>query len=200
MMVPLGCPAPVSTPAAGLTAKKGLQFVYSGPVSVRKGAHILLESWKALSPGASSELHFYGVVTVPTRVVDHAGEGVVFHGSVSRAEMVRAYQEASVLVFPTLCDGFGMVAAEALAHGVPVITTPNAGAADLIVEGRNGFLVPPGDTAALAERMQWCLDHPQDLLAMRGYALASAARWSWSDFRAEFRKQLFPLMDCSVAA
>jgi glycosyltransferase involved in cell wall biosynthesis len=111
--------------------------------------------------------------------------------------MSHAYKEATLLVFPTLCDGFGMVVAEALAHGVPVITTPNAGAADLIVEGRNGFLVPPGETALLAERIGWCLDHADDLAAMREEAQATAGRWTWPDFRAEFRNQLFPLLNSS---
>ena len=119
---------------------------------------------------------------------------------VSKAEMARAYDEASVLVFPTLCDGFGMVVAEALAHGVPVITTSNAGAADLIAEGRNGFVVPPGDVTALAERMQWCVDHPADVEEMREEALATAGRWTWSDFRSSFRNQLFSRLGFSAAA
>lgn len=195
VMVPLGFPAVVAArPLPESQSHDTFRFLYSGPVSVRKGAHLLLEAWNMLAPRSGAELHFYGVVTIPKKIMDWAGPCVFFHGNVSRGEMARAYQEASVLVFPTLCDGFGMVVAEALAHGVPVITTPNAGAADLIVEGRNGFLVPPGDAAALAERMGWCLDHSYELLGMREPALASARRWTWADFRAAFRNQLFRLL------
>jgi glycosyltransferase involved in cell wall biosynthesis len=93
-----------------------------------------------------------------------------------------------------------MVVPEALAHGVPVIATSNAGAADLITHGRSGFLVPPGDTAALAERMQWCVDHPAQVAEMREEALAAAQRWTWADFRLSFRSQLFPLLGLSAAA
>jgi glycosyltransferase involved in cell wall biosynthesis len=202
VMVPLGCPEVVSAqPASVSPSHNTLRFIYSGPVSVRKGAHLLLEAWNLLAPRSGAELHFYGVVTLPKTVVERAGAGVFFHGSVSKAEMARAYQEASILVFPTLCDGFGMVVAEALAHGVPVIATPNAGAADLIAEGRNGFLVPPGETAPLAERIAWCLDHADDLRAMREEALAMARSWTWSDFRASFRNQLFPLLqDVALAS
>lgn len=201
VMVPLGCPAVVSVRLAPVSpSRRPLRFVYSGPVAVHKGAHLLLEAWNMLAPRSGAELHFYGVNTLPKRVVERAGAGVFFHGSVSKTEIACAYREASVLVFPTLCDGFGMVVAEALAHGVPVITTPNAGASDLIVEGRNGFLVPPGETAALAERMEWCLDHSEDLGAMRDEAMATARRWTWGDFRAGVRNQLLPLLGCSAAA
>jgi glycosyltransferase involved in cell wall biosynthesis len=195
VMAPLGCPAVAAVgPTPVSPSRRTLRFVYAGPVSVRKGAHLLLEAWNLLSPRSGAELHFYGVVTLPKAVVERASARVVFHGNVSRIEMARAYQKASVLVFPTLCDGFGMVVAEALAHGVPVITTPNAGAADLIVEGRNGFLLLPADTAALAARLEWCLDHPAELRGMREEALATAGRWSWADFRASFRSQLLPLI------
>jgi len=201
MTVALGCPPAV--PREQLSSRpvpRRMRFVYSGPVSVRKAAHILLASWKLLRIDSGAELHFYGVVTIPKAVVDRAGAGVFFHGSVGKAEMSQAYDDASVLVFPTLLDGFGMVVPEALAHGVPVIATSNAGAADLITHGRSGFLVPPGDTAALAERMQWCVDHPAQVAEMREEALAAAQRWTWADFRLSFRSQLFPLLGLSAAA
>jgi len=71
-----------------------------------------------------------------------------------------------------------------------VITTVNAGAADLIEDGRNGFVVPPADVDALAERLAWCLDHADELVAMRRHAAATAARWTWHEFRADFRRKL----------
>ena len=201
MIVALGCPSAV--PREQLSGRRNpgaMRFVYSGPVSVRKAAHLLLASWRQLRIHSGAELHFYGAVTIPKAVVDQAGPGVFFHGGVSQTEMAQAYDDASVLVFPTLCDGFGMVVPEALAHGVPVITTSNAGAADLVTHGRSGFLVPPGDTEALAERMQWCVDHPAQVAEMQEGALAAAGRWTWADFRFSFRNQLFPLLGLSVAA
>ena len=60
------------------------------------------------------------------------------------------FRRAAMLVLPTLCDGFGYVVSEAMANGLPVITTYNAGAAERVDEGRNGFVVPPADALALA--------------------------------------------------
>jgi glycosyltransferase involved in cell wall biosynthesis len=74
-----------------------------------------------------------------------------------------------------------------MANGLPVITTANAGAADLVEEGRNGFVVPPADSEALADRIDWCLHHPRELVDMRRHmrrhAVATARRWTWSEFR-----------------
>lgn len=187
LTVPLGGPAPIE--GDRLPARRGpvVHVMYAGPVSVRKGAHYLLRAWPRVA-GAGGELHLYGQMLLADRLPDEArcapgGDRIAVHGSVSGAVLAAAYLNASVLVLPTLCDGFGMVVSEALAHGLPVITTTNAGAADLIEHGVNGFIVPPADEDALAASLTWCLEHPQELFEMRRAALASAARWTWTDFR-----------------
>ena len=76
-----------------------------------------------------------------------------------------------------------MVVTEAFAHGLPVITTTRAGAADLVRHGENGFVIPPGDSDALAEALDWCLANRAELKAMRSAAFQTAAQWQWSDFR-----------------
>ena len=76
-----------------------------------------------------------------------------FYSTIPHVELFKQYQKADVLVFPTLCDGFGMVVTEAFAHGLPVITTNRAGAADLVRHGENGLIVPAGDAGALAQAL-----------------------------------------------
>ena len=71
-----------------------------------------------------------------------------------------------------------------------MVTTPNAGASDLIRHGENGWLVPPRDSEALAGRMEWCIDHHDVLADMRDSALATARRWTWAEFRRAFRVKL----------
>src|SRR5262249_48370951 len=109
-------------------------------------------------------------------------DGITFHGSVARPVLFAAYKAADVLVFPTLSDGFGMVVTEAMAHGLPVITTDQAGAADLISPD-NGRIVPAADARALADALQWCLDNRGHPHSLRFYALETARRRQWSDFR-----------------
>lgn len=190
--VPLGCPpaldAPVAPPAGPV------RVLYAGPLSVRKGFHYLLDAWRTLRP-AGAELHAYGLPRLPDRLLAGLPDGVVLHGSVPRSELMEAYERAHLLAFPTLCDGFGMVASEALSRGVPVLTTPNAGAADLVRDGQNGFLVPPADADALAARLDACIADPAALVEMRPAALETARSWTWAHFRREFVQQLAARLD-----
>ncbi|MBI3403648.1 MAG: glycosyltransferase [Acidobacteria bacterium] len=77
---------------------------------------------------------------------------VTFAGEMSGAALDAEYARADLFVLPTLYEGYGMVVAEALAHGVPVISTPTGGIEELV--GRDaGLLVPPGDADALASAL-----------------------------------------------
>jgi len=95
-----------------------------------------------------------------------------------------------MLVFPRLCDGFGMVVTEAFSHGLPVITTDRAGAADLVEHGINGFIVPCGDVDALKDILDWCVCHPNEVKVMREAALQTATRWQWDDYRRSLAKHV----------
>ncbi len=80
---------------------------------------------------------------------------VVFAGFRQKAELPRYYALVDVFVFPTLCDPYGLVADEAMACGLPVISTGAAGEIrDRIEEDVNGYIVPPEDSAALAGAMR----------------------------------------------
>jgi glycosyltransferase involved in cell wall biosynthesis len=197
--VPLGGPQPVDPDELPPRPPTVTRFLYAGPVSVRKGAHYLLGAWRQVArPGL--ELHIYGTMLLPDRLRREAesgpgGTSITFHGSVPPSELRGAYLRSSVLVLPTLCDGFGMVVSEALAHGLPVITTHNAGAADAVTHGTTGLIVPAADGPALTAALAWCADHPVDLFDMRRPALAAAGRWTWADFRRAFVERLSAALD-----
>jgi len=106
-----------------------------------------------------------------------------FHGSVARPELFEAFEAADVLMFPTLSDGFGMVVTEAFARGLPVITTDQAGASDLVEHEKNGLIIPAGDPESVRRALNWCLENRERLGEMRCAALASAKGWQWSDYR-----------------
>ncbi len=181
--VPLGAPAAIeSLRVESRRAKEPLVAIWAGSFSLGKGAHHALEAWRLLGAGGRARLEVYGRVVVPERVLGSAGEHVTFHGSVPQPELFKAFERADVLVFPTLSDGFGMVVAEAMAHGLPVITTDQAGAADLVTPD-NGLIVPAADPAALADALRWCLDNRERLAGMRHHALETARQRQWSDYR-----------------
>lgn len=182
----LGAPPPIERDAAlaASPTNEPLTLLWAGTFSIRKGAHYLLEAWRAGNFGRHARLRIFGTIGLPERVMQPLPSGVEVRGSVPRAELLDNYRAADALMFPTLCDGFGLVATEAWSRGVPVLTTDRAGAADLLEPNQNGLLIPAGDSAALARVIEWCLDHRAELRAMREAALATAAAWQWSDYRA----------------
>jgi len=160
-------------------------LLFAGAISPHKGAHLLLEAWSKLGDPAGAELLLAGGWSLPERLRDPLPAGVRVLGRVPRAELFAHYTRASALVLPSLGDGFGLVVSEALAHGLPVIATRSVGAADLIEEGRNGWVIESGNVAALTARMQWCLEHPRELHAMREAAELSVLQRPWSKYRTD---------------
>jgi glycosyltransferase involved in cell wall biosynthesis len=67
-----------------------------------------------------------------------------------------------VFAFPSRFEGLCLAVIEAQAAGVPVVATPVGGIRETVIHGETGWLVPPGDVDALAERISWCLDHPEE--------------------------------------
>jgi glycosyltransferase involved in cell wall biosynthesis len=158
--------------------------MWAGAFAIHKGAHHLLDAWRSLGVGDRARLDIFGTWSLPERFRKDLPSSVRVHGAVPQAELFRRYTEADVLVFPTLCDGFGMVVTEAFAHGLPVITTDRAGAADLVRDGENGFVVRGADVAQLTASMRWCIDHRAELSSMRTNALQTAASRPWAAYRA----------------
>lgn len=181
--VPCGAPPPVETIALNRDPSAPLRVIWAGTFSIRKGAHLLLEAWSRLARGGDIELDVYGAVTLPDRLLTPAPQRMEFHGSVVRSVLFAAYDKADILVFPTLSDGFGMVVTEAFSRGLPVITTDQAGASDLVRHGENGLIIPAGDSTAIVNALSWCLNNRAQLLPMSYSALDTARSWQWSDYR-----------------
>jgi D-inositol-3-phosphate glycosyltransferase len=87
---------------------------------------------------------------------------------------------------PSRREGYGVVCAEAMAHGKPVVASAVGGLLDLVRHGETGLLVPPGDEAALREALRWLLGDPE-LRRRMGAAARERARehLSWERATAE---------------
>jgi glycosyltransferase involved in cell wall biosynthesis len=184
-VVPYGAPPPaprdIFLPSPPADAP--LQLLWAGTFGIRKGAHYLLDAWRKNNFSAHARLRIHGAVTLPERLISPLPAGVEFGGSIPRDQLMDVYRRSDVLIFPTLCDGFGLVVTEAFSRSLPVITTDCAGAADLVRHRENGLIIKAGSADAIAESIAWCLDHRTDLAAMREAALATAAANQWSDYR-----------------
>ncbi len=91
---------------------------------------------------------------------------VEMHTDVPEDELAALYRNAGLFVLSSNEEGLGLVLAEAMASGTPVVSTDCGGPSTLIEDGKTGFLVPTGDVAALADRMAHVLTHPEKARAL----------------------------------
>lgn len=172
---------PDATRRGGSEAKLHLLFV--GRINQRKGIKYLLQALELLRTDQVQ-------VTVCGRVVDGLemfrpfGSQVTVRPSVSAAELVAAYQSADLFVFPSVAEGFGQVLLEALACGLPILSTTHTAAPDLIEEGREGFTIEPRRPDQLAERIDWALTHRAELARMGERSRTTAESFTRERFRA----------------
>lgn len=145
--------------------KKQLLFV--GNLVPKKGIPFLLEALCQIKE-QRQDFTLYIVGDGPNRgeyeeLVPKLGlTGIVkFHGMKQKDEVAEFMQNCDFFVMPSLYEGFGVVYAEAMACGKPVIAT-NARGPDEIVDEEMGILVPPQDTKALREAIEYMLDNYQN--------------------------------------
>lgn len=144
-----------------------------------KGFHYLMDAFEALDL-PDSELIFWGAAgtrSISQYLQEHLARNprIQLRPIEVRSAYGEVYGKSSVLVHPSLSEGFGYVVAEAMASGVPVIVTKNAGAADLVVDGQNGFVVPARDPEAIRDRLAHLAAHPA-LVKKMGHAARETMR------------------------
>lgn len=72
------------------------------------------------------------------------------------------YEDCTAFILPSYREGFPMSVMEAEAVGRGIITSDGVGCRDTVVDGYNGFIVPRGNSAAMAEKVVWCIEHPAE--------------------------------------
>lgn len=169
------------TPITGL-GHRPLRFGFVGRIDHAKGVHVLLKAMQVAGVGGKAELHIYGDATRPkdraewAAVVEALGPAPWLHqhGKFERDRAAWIYQELDVVVLPAIyLEVFGLVVAEALSAGRPVLSTRCGGPEDQIEDGVNGWLMPPNDPPALAAMIRRLADFPELVLAAASQAGAS---------------------------
>jgi glycosyltransferase involved in cell wall biosynthesis len=115
-----------------------------------------------------------------------AGRSVTFTGYKSGMELSRAYATADIFLFPSSpIETFGLVAAEAMASGVPVIASRVGGMPELIESGHNGYLFENGDQQTLIAQVRDLVENPDKRRAMGQAAYDSMRARSWDEVMAD---------------
>lgn len=181
--VPTGCPTAIlATSEKDRNDPAKMIFLNAGNQSVQKGTSYLLEAWKSVNRTSDAELWMVGTMGLPSIQLCGSPQNLQILPRVPRGELQKLFEKASVLVLPTLCEGRAHIILEAIAAGLAVITTENSGCGDLVENGVNGWKVPIRDADALAARILWCLERPEEVAMMRRQSLLKAESWQVKDF------------------
>jgi len=177
-----------------LSARKGLrEFVtrcLPQIVAAQPGV-VLLVVGDAPNQALRAETQTPGSIQAAAQAAGVAGN-IRFLGKVSDKELSALYGAADLHVFPVReipgdPEGFGMVAVEAAAHGVPTVAFATGGIADAVADGQSGSLIPAGDYAAFAEVVAVTLTQRETL---RESCIEFAGRFVWPKFGIGIAEQL----------
>ena len=138
------------------SGKKHITVLFSGNVSLRKGANLLPLIAEKLNPGISI-IYTKGLRTRHSLVYR---SNLRDAGHIPYRDMPRLYQDADMLLLPTVREGFCLAALEAMASGLPVITTNCSSMPEMIEHNKGGFLCNPEDTDEFADKINLLADSP----------------------------------------
>jgi glycosyltransferase involved in cell wall biosynthesis len=169
--------------AEGPQRDRPFRILCVGRIVPSKGVHYLLKAFEKLDAPDAELVLIGGVGEAMRDLVARAMEQdprILAFGYIPHLELRRYYGSGSVFVLPTLFEGSALVIYEAMASGLPVITTPNAGS--IVRNDVDGFLVPIRDAEALKERLTWLYEHPKQCMDMGQVARERVSDYTWERY------------------
>jgi glycosyltransferase involved in cell wall biosynthesis len=159
-VVPPAVPPPVLA-AKALAREAEMHLLFIGRDPKRKGLYDVLRAFEKLSDGAK-RVQFDIVSCVPKSVREAfcSHRNIRFHESLPDEGVNRLFDRADIFVFPTYADTYGFVLIEAMARGCAIVTCDYAPLNELVENGQNGLVVPPGDVEAIAQALATLLGDP----------------------------------------
>lgn len=180
VVVPFGSPAYTTHRSDGSYGQP-LRVLFAGALTQRKGLADLFAAVNLLA-AKNVELVVMGSLLRPLSWYRERCPKFTYEPPRPHSEVLRLMRSCDLFVLPSIVEGRALVQQEAMACGLPLIATRNAGGDDLILEGETGFLVPIRSPEAIAEKISWCLDHRGSISGMGLAAQTRASELTWRGY------------------
>jgi len=168
---------------------KKIKFIYVGSLTQRKGIGHLLKAFEKIN-GNLAELYLVGNYDKKDDMFKPylKDKKYKFTGHLPHDQVINLLKDSDVMVFPSLSDSYSLAVLEALSSGLPVIATNNTGASELIINSKNGFVVPISDSKILFEKMNWFIENKEKIANMSKNAVESTKVVTWNNYSKEINK------------
>jgi glycosyltransferase involved in cell wall biosynthesis len=147
----------------------------------RKGLGDLFAAMKML-PSKSVELVVLGTPLAPMSFYRNEYGDFIYEPTRSHSEVLKLMRTCHVFCLPSIVEGRALVMQEAMSQGLPLIITGNTGGADLIDEGKTGFLVPIRRPDKIAEKIAWFAENRGAIEEMSLAAQSKAKQLTWKAY------------------
>jgi len=161
-----------------------LKVIFVGSFNQRKGLSYLLEAIRRIGTKEIELILVGRGIMDKTLLTSYSDILQDIRINVSHQKLLSSLYEADVFVLPSIAEGFAQVLLEAMSCGLPIITTENTAGSDIITNGKEGFIVPIRDVAALVQKLSIFIASPDLIENMGRAASTKAAYFTWERFRA----------------
>lgn len=160
-VIPYGydCPKSIET---NKSKNEVFSILYVGNVSVMKGIPNLINAFKQIA-NKNVELILVGNISQYIYELTKDDHRIKTMGFVPHNELGTIYSKADLFVFPSYSDGFGFAPLEAMSYSVPCIVSKDSGISDVIVTGKNGFVIKSNSDAEIKKSIEWCISNKAEL-------------------------------------
>jgi glycosyltransferase involved in cell wall biosynthesis len=182
VVAPFGSPSPEKVePAERKPGDGPLRLLFAGGLTQRKGLADLFAAMKLVA-SKEVELVVMGSLLRPLAWYREQFPHFIYEPPRPHRDVLQLMRTCDVLVLPSIVEGRALVQQEAMACGLPLIVTKNAGGDDLIVEGETGFLVPIRSPEAIAEKINWFATNRASVSGMAIAAQRRASELTWHGY------------------
>ena len=179
----LGCDTKLFNSKAKKLRKGPPKFIFIGSASSHKGFDMLINSFKELVKiNSMAELHIIGDCKSYRKLLQNITQ-VKSYGKLSHLEISKILPLMDFLILPSQLDSFGMVVPEALSSGVQVIVSANVGASDLVIKGKNGWVINAPNVNSLFKQLYFCTENIRTIRSHNNISEKTIQKYDWINYR-----------------